>query len=103
SLPNAIARGPALLVYHPDGVLEIVVSKIRRDEHDFPVRLLIDPLNTEARSDALYAWYDAMRDVVEADMDLGLSYVAWARPIASRVELDGQPYAGSIYDVVELI
>lgn len=102
SLPNGIGKGPALLVYHPTGVLDIGVSKLRRDELDFPVRFLRDPLNYPTRSDALYAWYDALRDQVEADMDLGLSYVAWARPIDTEVKLDGQDYAGLTYDLIEL-
>lgn len=102
-LPNAIAAGPILLVYPPVGVLEVVASKLRRDEHDFPVRLMRDPLSVPERTDALYAWYDALRDRVESNMDLDLAYVAWARPISSRLELDGQVYAGSVFDVVELI
>jgi len=103
SLPNAINAGPVLLVYHPTGVLEIGVSRLRYDEYDFPVRLLRDPTDVPTRSDLLYAWHNAMRDVVEANMDLGLSYVAWARPVSSRVDLDGEEYAKVTFDVVELI
>ena len=103
SLPNSVGKGPALLVYHPTGVLEVGVSKLRRDELDFPVRFLRDPLNYPQRSDALYAWYDALRDLVEADMDLGLAYVAWARPISVEVELDGGEYAGAQYDLIEFV
>lgn len=103
SLPNGIAKGPALLVYHPTGELGLGVSKRRDDTYDFPVRLLRDPLDVPARSDALYAWYDALRDKVEEDMDLGLSYVAWAQPVAGRVELDGITYGDALFDVVELI
>lgn len=102
SLPNAIAKGPALLVFHPSGVLDIGVSKLRRDELDFPVRFLRDPLSYPQRSDWLYAWYDALRDRVEADMDLGLTYVAWARPVEATVELDGATYAGIGFDLIEL-
>jgi hypothetical protein len=103
SLPNTITVGPALLVYHPTGVLDVLVSKIRSDELDFPVKLLMDPLNVPVRSDALYDWYDAMRDKVEAHMTLGLPYVSWARCISMRAELDGESYAGGIFDVVELM
>ena len=103
SLPNAITKGPALLVYHPTGVLDVGVSKLRSDELDFPVKLLIDPFDVPTRSDALYAWYDVMRDVVEAQLTLGLAYVAWARPISVRIKIDGESYAGKLFDVVELI
>jgi len=102
SLPNSIAVGPVLLVYPPTGVLGIGVSKMRSDELDFPVRLLRDPLNVPLRTDALYAWYDALRDRVEAQMTLGLAYVAWASCVSMRAELDGESYAGSLFDVVEL-
>ena len=103
SLPNTIGGGPVLLVYHPVGVLDIGVSKLRRDMLDFPVRMLRDPANYPARSDWLYAWYDALRDRVEMDIDLGLAYVAWAQPVSTRVELDGQLYAKVPFDVVEYI
>ena len=103
SLPNRVAKGPVILVYHPSGVLDIGVSKLRRDELDFPVRLLRDPLDYPARSDWLYAWYDATRDRVEMDMDLGLSYVAWAQLISSEIELDGGEYAGIKYDLIEYV
>lgn len=103
SLPNTINRGPALLVYPPAGELAIGVSKLRQDTLTFPVRLLIDPTDVPTRSNALYAWYDAMRDRVEANMDLDLAYVAWAKPVRLRAALDGQSYAGSPFDVVELL
>lgn len=103
SLPNDLAKGPAVFVYHPSGVLDIVASRIRRDELDYPVRLLRDPLDYPARSDWLYAWYDATRDLVEANMDLGLAYVAWARLISVTVELDGGEYAGKQFDQIEYI
>lgn len=100
SLPNTLEKGPALLVFHPAGVLDVVVSRLRRDELDFPVVLLRDPLDYPARSDWLYAWYDATRDRVEADMDLGLAYVAWARPISVEIELDGAEYSGVKFDSI---
>lgn len=102
-LPNTIAKGPALLVFPPTGTLEIGVSQLRRDELVYPVRLLLDPLDVKARTAALYAWYDAMRGKVEEKLQLGLSYVAWARPESMRAELDGETYAGSLFDVVELL
>jgi len=102
SLPNTIARGPALLVYPPEGVLAIGVSKLRQDTLTFMVRLLRDPMDVPARTDALYAWYDAMRDRVEANMDLDLAYVAWAKAVNARVAIDGQRYGDAVFDVVEL-
>jgi hypothetical protein len=101
SLPNTIAKGPVCLVYHPSGTLDVGVSRIRRDEHDFPVRILRDPLDYPGRSDWLYAWYDATRDLIRDGDDLGLVYVSWANVVASRVELDGETYAGALFDVVE--
>lgn len=105
-LPNGIAKGPALLVFHPEGVLDVGVSRIRSDTHDFPVRFLRDPIDLPSRSDWLYVWYDALRDRVEMDMDLGLAYVAWARPVSSRVEvgeLGGFAYGAVTFDLIELI
>ena len=103
SLPNTIAKGPALLVFHPTGSLEFGAFKQRNDEYDFPVRLLIDPLNYPQRSDALYAWADALRDRVEMDMDLGLSYVVSAKATAIRLALDVDDFYGTQFDMVELI
>jgi hypothetical protein len=101
SLPNALAKGPALFVFHPRGVLDIRVSRIRADELDFPVRLLRDPLNYPERSDWLYAWYDALRDKVRDGDTLGLAYVSWANVVATEVELDGGEYGGNVFDLIE--
>lgn len=102
SLPDNVGR-IALLVYPPTGDLEVGTSARRDDLYTFPVRLLRDPLSTPARTDALYAWYTAMRDLVEANVDLGLAYVSYAQPVACRMALDGQPYGlGGLFDVVEL-
>jgi hypothetical protein len=102
SLPDQVTTGPTILVFHPTGVLDLAMSRIRDDELDFPVRMLRDPVGYPRRSDWLYAWYDAMRDIVEADMDLGLPYVAWARCTAMEAELDGAVYADAYFDLVEL-
>ena len=103
TLPNSLAKGPALLVFHPSGELGLTgVSQRRDDTLTFPVRLLRDPLNVPQRSDFLYAWYDAIRDKPEANMDLDLAYVAWASVTAATVELDGFTYAGVLFDMVEL-
>lgn len=102
SLPNSIGKGPALLVFLPTGQLDMGVGRRRDDHYDFPVRLLTDPLDYPRRTDALYAWAQALRDKVEAQSTLGLSYVAWAKPIAMRLELDAIDYAGVTFDLVEL-
>lgn len=103
SLPNAITRGPALLVRHPTGEYEGGPSQTRTGTLTFPVQLLRDPLDVPGRSDALYAWLDAMMDRVELDADLGIpTVVANAFVIASRAEIDGESYAGALFDVVEL-
>jgi hypothetical protein len=102
TLPNALAKGPALLVFHPSGELGLSLSRRRDDTLTFPVRLLRDPLNVPQRSDFLYAWYDAIRDKPEANMDLDLAYVAWARATAATLEVDGFTYAGVLFDMVEL-
>jgi hypothetical protein len=106
SLPNVIPKGfVALLVYPPSASLEVGVAKQRRDEWDFPVKILRDPIDVPARTDALYAWLDATRDVIYANVDLGLSYVQWAFPQSVRVELDGERYgaAKDVYDVIEYV
>lgn len=103
SLPNTVAKGPVLLVYPPTGVLDIAMSRIRRDEYDFPVRLLRDPVDYPGRTDWLYAWHDATRDLIRDGDTLGLAYVSWARLVAARVELDGESYATVLFDVVEFI
>jgi hypothetical protein len=103
SLPNSFGNGPALLVFPPSATLALELGHRRADELDFPVRLLSDPFDYPTRSNALYAWYDALRDRVETNFDLDLAYVAWAQPVTARVELDGWTYAGVAYDLVEII
>jgi len=103
SLPNNAGKGPALLVYHPTATLDVGESQIRADVLTFPVRLLRDPYNYPGRSDWLYAWYAALRDRVEQQLGLGLTYVLAAQPVEARLELDGEDYAGTTYDVVELM
>lgn len=104
TLPNELATGPALLVYHPVGALEIGLGRRRNDHYDFPIRLLRDPLSVPARSDALYAWATAMRDRVERKTILGLpAYVAKVSLVTMRIEIDGITYADSLFDLVELI
>ena len=100
-LPNQLGKGPVILVFPPEGELGVTARR-RADTLVFPVRLLRDPLNMPDRVGWLYAWYDAMRDLVEAQMTLGLAYVAWAQPTGTRLEADGFTYAGVSYDVVEL-
>lgn len=106
-LPNALSKGPALLVLPPAGVLGRDLGHQRDDQLDFTVRFLRDPVSLPARSRALYAWYDVLRDRVERNYDLGLSYVQWAMAVAVRMDMDGETYAqpgGRVgtYDVIDL-
>lgn len=102
-LPNVIGQGPVILVYPPTGTLDVGVSKRRDDLYTFEVKLLRDPTDVPARTAKLYAWFDAMHDLIGADMDLGLgSYVSYAEPVSCRLELDGERYGGAVFDVVEL-
>lgn len=108
SLPNQIGKGPVCLVYPPTGQLEIGVSRMRNDHYDFPVKILIDPLNVPSRTDALYRWYNATRDLLEGQFSLGLTYVARAWLVAERMEIDGEKYSSTDgtfgnFDVVEYI
>jgi hypothetical protein len=103
-LPNQVSVGPALLVYPPTGELEAQTTTRRNDLYTFPVRILLDPTDYPTRTAALYGWYDAIHDLLYQNMDIGLgSYVSFAEPVAVRIELDGEEYAGSKYDVVELM
>ena len=104
-LPNSIGAGPVILVYPPTGSgLDIGPSAMRTDLYTFEVRLLRDPLDSPTRHVKLYEWFDAMHDLIGLDMDLGLgSYVNKAEPVTCRLELDGETYGGSKFDVVELI
>lgn len=106
SLPNQVGH-VALLVYHPTGGYEYLMSKIRIGTFVYPVRLLRDPVNVPSRSDWLYAWFDALSDLVGQHLSLGLTYVTQALPVSIRIELDGENYAGidgtnRPFDVVEL-
>ncbi len=106
TLMNLGTKGPMVLVFHPTGDLGYGMSKTRQDVLLFPVRFLSDPVNYPQRSDALYAWYDAIRDKIGERLRLGLAYVEQAEPVAVRIELDGFVYGdvnqgGVIYDVIE--
>ncbi len=101
-LPNAIGQGPVILVYPPTATLDVGASARRDDLYTFMVRLFRDPVDVPTRTAKLYAWFDAMHDLVGQQMQLGLAYVSIAEPVACRLELDGQKYGGGIFDVVEL-
>lgn len=104
-LPDTLVA-EALLVYPPTGALDLNIGYQRDDEYTFRVLYLQDPISVPARVGWLYAWQQALRDKVEANMDLGLSYVVWARATESRMELDGESYSyNGVYkplDVVEI-
>lgn len=104
-LPNQVGK-LALLVYPPEGELEIGLGRQRNDHYVFMVRVLRDPLDVPGRSDALYAWANAIRDLAETDMDLGLEYVKKVTTFGLRMAIDGQLYSGlsggkEDFDVVE--
>lgn len=101
-LPNGIAKGPILLVFPPSGSLGILASATRNDFLDYPVRLLIDPLDMPTRTAWLYAWYDAMRDRVETNVDLGQTDV-YAECVSFRQALNGATYADASFDMVEIV
>lgn len=103
SLPNGIATGPALIVMPPIGELSIGTSARRDDLYTFRVLLLRDPLDVPARTDALYAWFNALHDRVALDWDLGLgSYVSAAECVAMRMAINGETYGLGEFDVVEM-
>lgn len=104
-MPNTIGKGPVILVYPPEGALEVGASARRNDLYSFPVRMLRDPIDFPARTAALYAWFDAMHDLIGAQMQLGLGYVSFAEPVACSLKLaedGGTRYQGALYDTVEL-
>lgn len=104
SLPDGIGAGPALIVTPPQGELSMGISRRREDVFDYPVRLLrIGEGTTTKRTDWLYAWAEVMRGSIDVNMDLGLTYVAWARAVALDIELNGGEYEGAVYDLVELV
>lgn len=104
-LPNTVGQGPMLVVFPPSGPLGIGVSKLRYDTLTYTVRLLRDPLDYPTRTAWLYAWATAIRDRVETNMDLGLTYVAWAKATALEMHVvgDGEYTYGDVpYDTVVL-
>ena len=108
-LPDAVGT-LALLVYPPEtGSLEIGVSARRNDLYTFMVRLLRDPLSTPARTQWLYAWFNALHDkIITTHISLGLSYVSEAEPVSMRAQIDGEKYSSANgtyapFDVVELV
>jgi hypothetical protein len=107
-LPDQVSK-LALLVYPPAGPLSIGVSQRRDDLYTFPVRLLRDPLSIPARTQWLYAWFDAIHDkIATTHIALGLSYVSEAEPVSMRADIDGEKYSSvdgtfADFDVVELM
>lgn len=106
-MPNSVAK-IALLVYPPSGTLNIIMGPKLDDEYDFPVRLLLDPLNYPTRSRWLLAWATALRVRVQTSWSLGIAGVLQAETISMRVELDGEKYSSvdgvfRDFDVVELV
>jgi hypothetical protein len=108
SLPNTVAK-LALLVYPPTGNLDFLMGGPHLNAHLlWPVRLLRDPLDMPARSDALLDWATALWPRPQSDYDLGVPGVLEAQADSIRIEIDGQQYASvdgtfARFDVVELI
>ena len=100
-LPNVISR-VALLVYPPEGDFDYAASGIRTGELTYMVRLLRDPTDVPTRTDALYDWHAAIWDRIETNIDLDLTYVDTALSSTTRIRIDGERYAGSLYDVAEI-
>lgn len=102
-LPNSIAKGPVLLVFPPEAADLSLVMGVRYDDHYlFTVRLLRDPLDTTPRTRWLYAWATALRPRVQTNIDLDVAGVVETQATRMRVELDGESYAGTTFDVVEI-
>lgn len=106
SLPNSIpTRTVAVLVYPPTAELGISLGQ-SDDRYQFPVKILRDPIDVPARTDALYAWLEAGRYAISrhTSLQLGPTIIeATARGL--RAELDGESYGDDDHpmDVVEWI
>lgn len=101
-LPNVISS-VALLVYPPIGEFDYATSGIRTGSLTFMVRLLRDPQDVPSRTSSLYDWHAAIWDRVETNIDLNLpTYVDTALSDTTRIQIDGERYAGALYDVVEV-
>ena len=106
-LPDSVGH-LGLLVYPPSGSLEVAFGATNRDQYDFMVKLLRDPVSMATRTQWLYAWANALRGRVELDMDLGLPLVVeQAETTTLRMAIDGEQYADVTatyrpFDVVEL-
>jgi hypothetical protein len=102
SLPNNIST-LALLVYPPEGDLSYLMGGPKLNAHlTFPVRLLRDPLSVPERTDALLAWATVLWPLPMGNFDLDVAGVIEAETTHIHIELDGQSYAGALFDVVEL-
>lgn len=105
-LPNTIGGGPIIIVYPPEGELEVGATARRNDLYTFPVRMLRDPVDFPTRTVALYAWFDAMHDLLYQQIQLGLAYVSEAEPVACSLHVaedGGTKYQGTTFDTVELL
>ena len=107
-LPNQVTQ-LALLVYPPTGSLNIVMGPHLDDSYDFEVRLLRDPLSMPGRTQWLYAWFTALRPLIQTHVSLGVAGVTQAQAVGARLEIEGVRYAspantpgGDLFDLVEL-
>lgn len=107
-LPNQVGQ-LALLVYPPETDLSFLMGGPMLNAHViFPVRLLRDPLDVPARTDALYDWATAMWPKPQSNYDLDVTGVIEAEATSIRIEIDGEKYSSvdgtyALFDVVEMM
>jgi hypothetical protein len=107
-LPNQVGK-LALLVYPPETDLSFLMGGPMLNAHlVFPVRLLRDPLDVPARTDALYDWATALWPKPQANYDLNVTGVLDAEATTIRIEIDGEKYSSvdgtyAVFDVVEMM
>jgi hypothetical protein len=107
-LPSAVGQ-LALLVYPPEADLSFLMGGPMLNAHLlFPVRLLRDPVDVPARTDALLDWATALWPKPQANYDLNVAGVIEAEATTIRIAIDGQQYSSvdgtfAPFDVVEMM
>jgi hypothetical protein len=107
-LPSSVGK-LALLVYPPETDLSFLMGGPHLNAHLlFPVRLLRDPLDVPARTDALLDWMTALWPKPQANYDLNVVGVIETQATSIRGQIDGHEYSsvdGTFpkYDLVEMM